>query len=212
MKVLGISCSPRKEGNTEILLSEALESARECGAETELLSVRGKNIQPCDACDACYTTNECHIQDDMPEFYAKILEAQGLIFGTPVYWYSVTAQAKLIIDRLYALYHNGQLANKVGGVVAVAMMAGQYQVWNLFTSFFSDNRIFIADIVEGFASGKGAIREHEHAIKAAQELGRLVTLMVKQRLTFPEEYNLPLYQIVKNKYSLDPCPIKRRDS
>ena len=72
--------------------------------------------------------------------------------------------------------------------------------------------MFIADIVQGFASGKGTIREHEHATKAALELGRLVALMVKQGLTFPKEYQLPIYHIVKNKYFLDPCPIKRRDS
>lgn len=208
MKVLAISCSPRKGGNTEVLLAEALEGARECGAETEFLSVRGKNIQPCDGCDTCSTSGECHIKDDMPEFYAKMRAAQGIIFGTPVYWYSVTAQAKLIIDRSYALYNGSQLANKVGGVVTVATNAGHYHVWNLFTSFFSDNRLFIADIVQGFASSKGAIREHEHAIKAARELGRLVSLMVKQGLTFPEDYHLPVYRLVKNKYSLDYCPIK----
>ena len=148
----------------------------------------------------------------MQEFYDKMLEAQGIIFGTPVYWYSVTAQAKLIIDRSYALYNSSQLVNKVGGVVTVATNAGQYRVWNQFTLFFSDNRMFIADIVEGFASGKGAIREHEHAIKAARELGRLVSLMVKQGLTFPKDYQIPIYRLVKRKYSLDYCPIKPRGS
>ena len=99
MKILGLLCSPRKEGNTEVLLTEALQGAQQEGAEIELYSVLGKNIQPCDGCRACNKTAECHIQDDMQELYKKLLEADGIIYAVPVYFYSLTAQAKAIIDR-----------------------------------------------------------------------------------------------------------------
>jgi multimeric flavodoxin WrbA len=85
MKILAVSSSPRKNGNTSLLLETALESAQQDGAETELFSVAGKTIQPCDGCWACFKTGTCHIQDDMTILYEKLVEADGIIFGTPVY-------------------------------------------------------------------------------------------------------------------------------
>ena len=125
MKILGLSCSPRKSGNTEILLSEALNGAQHEGAKAELFSVSGKEIKPCDGCYACSKTGECHIKDDMQTVYQKMIEADGIIFGTPIYVYSMTAQAKAIIDRTFALNRREKsLANKVGGVVVVAGSLG----------------------------------------------------------------------------------------
>jgi multimeric flavodoxin WrbA len=73
MKVLGICCSPRKGGNTETLVNEALKGAKQEGAETELYSVSGKHIEPCDGCRACARTGICHIEDDMQDVYKKML-------------------------------------------------------------------------------------------------------------------------------------------
>ena len=67
MKVLGIVCSPRRRGNTEILVDEALASAKDSGAEVELVTVSGKNIAPCDGCESCIITGKCRIEDDMQE-------------------------------------------------------------------------------------------------------------------------------------------------
>ena len=118
MKILGLSCSPRKNGNTEILLGEALLGASQKGAEVELYSLAGKNIGPCDGCRACGEKGICKIKDDMQEVYVKLLEADGIIFGTPVYFYNMTAQAKAVIDRTIALNNpKRSLANKIGGVV-----------------------------------------------------------------------------------------------
>ena len=103
MKILGLSCSPRKMGNTEILLGEALNGAKHEGVEVELFSVSGKEIKPCDGCGSCRKTGECHIKDDMQTVYPKLVEADGIIFGTPIYVYGMTTQAKAIIDRPCAL-------------------------------------------------------------------------------------------------------------
>ena len=145
MKVLGIVCSPRKGGNTEILMQEALTSSRDCGAETELLTIWDKNIKPCDGCYSCAKTGKCHIKDDMQEIYLKLLESDGIIWGTPVYFFDVTAQAKILIDRSFVLYRNSKLNSKVGGVISVADSLGHQNVWYLFNAFFSVNRMLSAD-------------------------------------------------------------------
>ena len=103
MKVLGIVCSPRKGGNTEILVKEALEAARQAGADTELVLVADRNISPCDGCGTCEENGVCKIKDDMQDIYKQLEIASGVILGTPVYFMNVSAQAKAIIDRTYGL-------------------------------------------------------------------------------------------------------------
>ena len=104
MKVLGIVCSPREGGNTEIMMEEALAGARSYGAETEIWTAAGKELKPCDGCRSCAKRDgKCHIEDDMQELYPKILAAEGIIFGSPSYFRSVTAPAKIIIDRFDGL-------------------------------------------------------------------------------------------------------------
>lgn len=117
MKILGVSCSPRKKGNTVILLEEIVRGAAEHGANIDLFSVSGKDIRGCDGCYSCITKGECHIQDDMQLLYEKLIVADDIVFGSPIYIYGMTAQAKAIMDRTFALNQpDKSLANKVGGV------------------------------------------------------------------------------------------------
>ena len=88
MKILGIVCSPRSGGNTEILVRKALESAEKEGAEVEAWSVAGKDLKPCDHCLSCIKTGQCHIKDDMQALYPKMIEADGIVLGSPVYFWS----------------------------------------------------------------------------------------------------------------------------
>ncbi len=208
MKVLGIVCSPRKGGNSEILVKEALAGAKDSGADAELLMIRDKDIKPCDGCGSCDKTGECHIKDDMQEAYQKLLEADGIIWGTPVYFFDVTAQAKIFIDRSYALYRKNRLANKVGGVIAVAGSMGHSSVLNLFNIFFSLNHMFAVDFVCGYGSGKGDIVKDKHAIKAAGELGRQIVLMVRRQFRYPEEYDVSLYRYVEREYGIANSPTR----
>ena len=168
MKVLGIVCSPRKGGNTEVLVQEALAGARDNGAEIELLTVWDKDIKPCDGCLSCEKTGKCHIKDDMQGIYPELVEADGIIWGTPVYFWSATAQAKMLIDRSYALYFNkNNLTNKVSGVISVGASLGNLGVWHLFSSFFSVHHMLSTDFVYGYARNKGDIRKDKHAMKAS---------------------------------------------
>ncbi|MBE0521882.1 MAG: flavodoxin family protein [Candidatus Methanoperedenaceae archaeon] len=138
MKIIGISGSPRARGNTEILVHEALKAASEMDAETEFISLVGKNIKPCNGCGTCYTEKSkgiCAIKDDdLPGIYEVMRQSDGIIIGSPVYFLSVTAQLKALFDRSVILrYAKGMpadrpgvsggpeflLKNKVGGAIAV---------------------------------------------------------------------------------------------
>ena len=206
MKVLGIVCSPRKGGNTEFLVQEALAGARDRGAETELVTVWDKDIRPCDGCLSCQQTGKCHLQDDIPEIYAKIEEADGIVWGTPVYFWSVTAQAKILIDRSYSIYTNSnRLTNKVSGVISVAASLGHLGVWQLFSSFFSVHHMLSTDFVYGYARNKGDVRKDKHAVQASREMGKQIVLIAERNFRYPAEYDIAIYRQVKRDYGIDNC-------
>lgn len=105
MKILGINTSPRPGSNVKIALETALEAAAAKGAETELINTNTMSIKACQGCNYCKANQgKCVNDDDMTQVYEKILEADAVIFGSPIYFIDVTAQAKLVIDRLYAFF------------------------------------------------------------------------------------------------------------
>ena len=104
VKVLGISASPRFKGNSDLLLRKALAGAESAGAQTEYIRLCDLNIAPCTECNACYKTGDCKIQDDYQQLMAKMLDADRLIFATPIFFMSVCAQAKILIDRCQCLW------------------------------------------------------------------------------------------------------------
>ncbi len=104
MRVLGISTSPRKNGNSDLLLRRALEGAASNGANVEYVHLADLTIGPCTECNACYTTGKCAVQDDYQKLMSEILEADRLIFATPIFFSGVCAQAKMLIDRAQCLW------------------------------------------------------------------------------------------------------------
>lgn len=119
MKVLGVAGSPRT-GNTSFCMQEALYVVEEMGLETEFISLHGKNIAPCRSCGRCREEDACSINDDMEDINAKIGAADGIIFGTPVFMGSMTAQMKILLDRTVRHRRQGlRLKGKVGGVICV---------------------------------------------------------------------------------------------
>lgn len=206
MKVLGIQCSARKRGNCEILLEEAFAGARERGAETETLAIADYNIRPCDGCYSCIKTGKCHIKDDMQAIYPKLEAADIIIFSTPVFFLSVPGSVKTLIDRSYVLYHQGKLANKVGGTIVVGSSMGHVNAWTLLELFFSLNHMRAADYVYGFARDKGDIRKDKHAMIAAKEQGKMVVALAAQGIKHPEEWDTTLYRYVRSRYGVDMCP------
>lgn len=206
MKVIGIVCSPRKGGNTEILVQEALTGARASGAETELLTTRDKEIKFCDGCLSCQRTGACHIKDDMQLIHEKMLDADGIILGTPVYFWSVSGQAKVLIDRTLPLrYPHLKLANKVAGAIAVASRRGGVSALNTLQRYFASNHMFSAELVDGLANEKGSVTKDREGIKSAYEMGRQIVSLIKQH-RFPEEFDVPLYKLVERKYKTPRYP------
>ncbi len=100
--VLGIVGSPRRHGNTEILVAEALRGAAEAGAATDQVSLAGLHIAPCLGCDKCAETHVCIQKDDMILMREKMARSDIWVLGTPVYWWGATAQFKAYLDRWYA--------------------------------------------------------------------------------------------------------------
>jgi multimeric flavodoxin WrbA len=189
MKILAVSCSPRKKGNTATLLAEVLKGVQQEGAGVELYSVSGKTIKPCDGCGTCNDTGKCHIQDDMQELYPKLLEADGIIFGTPVYFYNMASQAKTIIDRTMVTGHpDMSLANKVGGIVAVAGSFGLSSAVKDLYLYIINRRMLPASYVAAYA---GDVRTLEKGMKAAFDLGRQMVRLVDMNFKYPADIIVP---------------------
>jgi multimeric flavodoxin WrbA len=104
-KILGIVGSPRRNGNTEVLVDEVLKGAEEAGAQVEKVILNELDIKPCQACNSCYKTGKCIHDDDMTELFIKMEKADAWVLGTPVYWFGPTAQFKLFLDRWYNPIH-----------------------------------------------------------------------------------------------------------
>ena len=172
VRVLGIVCSPREKGNTEIMVREALSAASGLGAETELALVAGRTIAPCDACDGCRKTGDCRIEDDMQPIYEQMDRADAFIFGTPVYLLNVSAQAKIIMDRTYACLWTPKprLARKVAAPIVTARRLGAGQVLGLLNSFFSAHEMVTARFAVGYGLRKGEVTDGAGALPGRQAL------------------------------------------
>jgi multimeric flavodoxin WrbA len=104
MKVLGISTSPRRNGNSEKLLQRALAGAEAAGAEVDFIRLGDFKVGPCIECNSCYTTGVCAVKDDYGEVLRRMLDADRLIFAMPVFFMGACAQAKMLIDRGQCLW------------------------------------------------------------------------------------------------------------
>lgn len=110
MRILIISSSPRKAGNSEVLCEQFAKGASEAGHEAETLLLRKMRIAPCRACYTCMETHTCAIQDDMKEVFQKLQAADVIVLASPVYFYSISTQMKAVIDR--CLVNHKSLTNK----------------------------------------------------------------------------------------------------
>jgi len=176
LRIVGVVCSPRKEGNTEIMVCEALSAIKELGGETELITVADKTIKPCEGCYTCIEKDTCRINDDMQDIYPALLRSDGIILGTPVYFLNVTAQAKAVMDRTYALLTHRKLKGKVAGMIVVARRVGAGGVISLVNSYFLVHRMYVAGAGIGYGEEKGDIRQGvggAHGLSALEEARRL---------------------------------------
>jgi multimeric flavodoxin WrbA len=190
MKVLGLFGSPRRGGNTEILLEEALKGAEKEGAEIERLYLRDLDISPCTECHGCDETGSCVILDDMQKIYPKLLEADVIILASPIFFYGVTAWAKAVIDRSQALWAKKYIVNdpsmgkrgkrRRGFFISVGATKGQkvFEGAILTVKYFFDalNTEYVGELLYRGVDGKGEILKHPKALEQAREAGRKLVL------------------------------------
>ena len=190
MKIIGIVGSPRAKGNTETLTRIALEAAAEEGAETELITLIGKDIQPCDGCRVCKQSGRCHINDDLPPILAKMLSADGIILATPVYYGSATPQIKALIDRsgYSARRSDGRrpFENKVGGPIVVARRAGQNFTYAQLMFFFMITGMIIPGSTYwniAFGRQKDEVVQDDEGVKTVKNFGKKLVWLAKKIAT-----------------------------
>ena len=104
LSVLGIACSPRRQGNTTRLLLEAMKTAQSEGHTTELVYLSDLNINPCQGCNACSAKGICVVKDDIPELQQRLIQADRFILAAPIFMMGVNSQTKIMIDRMQTFW------------------------------------------------------------------------------------------------------------
>lgn len=180
MKVVGFGCSPRKGGNTDILVEQVLATASKAGAEIEFLRIADMKISPCDGCWTCKETGQCHIKDDMQDLYSKLLNADGIVIGSPTHMaYNVSGQAQVFFDRTLSLWAQKKLSNKVGGSAVVSEHRGGICCIQVINSLYHTHRIINAGYTTGYGFAPGEIRKDERAFRDAIALGERLCHLIK---------------------------------
>ncbi len=183
MKILGIWGSPRKGGNSEALLGAFLDGAARAGAEVERIALRELKITPCLEIYHCFKDGTCPIKDDMLPLYDKLLAADVVALASPIFFYSVTAQAKAMIDRTQALWSRRyQLKQdfpgpeRQGVLLCIGATHGKllFVSARLVAKYFFDaiNVTYAAEILVRGVDGKNEIQKKPEVLDAARDLGR----------------------------------------
>ncbi len=186
MNVLMLNGSPRKGGNTEILLNSVAAGMSPDGVQVETIRLAGLEIKPCMGCGGCEKTGVCVQKDDMVPLYEKISRAGRIVIGSPIYFYGVTAQTKIFIDRTQALWCRKYLLTprelrkddpaRRGFLVSVAATRGK----NLFTGaqlcakycFDAIGVNYGGELLVKGIDRRGAVAEATAEIERAEEFGR----------------------------------------
>jgi len=182
LKVLGIMGSPRKKGNTDLLLDEALRGVRSQQVEVEKIVVGELKIAPCREYYGCLRDGNCVIRDDMDDIYPRLTDADGIIVGSPIFFYSVSAQLKLLIDRCQALWAKKYILKQSSrpGRKGVFIAVGATRGERLFEGprltmkyFFQAVDVEYADelLIRGIDQ-RGEVKEHPTALADAFALGK----------------------------------------
>jgi multimeric flavodoxin WrbA len=179
-KVLVLLGSPRKKGNSTALAEQIVKGAESAGATVEKIFLHDKQISPCQACYACRKPDSkgCAIDDDMQPIYRKLIEAGAWVIASPVYWFTMSAQTKLLLDRCFALFSDKKNYFK-GKRIAIAMSYGDTDPFNSgcvnalrsFQDAFKYVDAEIVGIVYGSAEDPGDIKSNKALMQEAKVNG-----------------------------------------
>jgi NAD(P)H-dependent FMN reductase len=175
-RVLGIVGSPRRDGNTGILVDEVLAGAAEAGALTEKVVLSKLDIGPCRACDTCGKTGKCVQQDDMHALLEQMEQSDVWVLGTPVYYWGPTAQFKAFVDRWYG---TGKVVTFAGKRVILTIPLGssdpydaRHTVGMLEDALVWQKSELLATILAPGAFERGTVRDYPDVLAAARQAGR----------------------------------------
>ena len=179
MKVIAFNGSARKEGNTSILINYVLDELQKRGIETETFNLRGKKIHGCIACYKCFENKDqrCSVTNDvLNECIEKMLEADGIILGSPTYFTDVSTEMKALIDRAgFVAKANGDMfRRKVGAAVVAVRRAGSIHVFSTINNFFLISQMIIPGSNYwnmGIGRDKGEVEKDEEGIGTMKLLG-----------------------------------------
>lgn len=189
MKVIAINGSPRKNGNTSILLKYVLDELKKEGIEIELLNLSGTNIRGCTACNFCVnnpTSKKCVIDTDIfNEYFTKIIHADGVILGSPTYVTDITSEMKAFIDRLsYVAIANGHLLKrKLGAAVIAVRRAGAIHAFDTINhAFLITQMIVVGSSYWNLGIGKaiGDVEQDHEGIQTMKNLGQNMAWVLKK--------------------------------
>jgi len=181
IKVVAINGSPRKKGNTQLMLDAAADVLESKGIEVEHFSLAEQDIKPCNGCEKCNKDPwACPIKDDAVRVLKKMVSADGILMGSPVYFGGVTAQMKALFDRSAMAYNRMELKDKVGA--ALSCGAGYHggqelTIWQ-FITFFTTHDMIVANCPGGLGgamavgSGRGDVKNDVEGLKSAAQLGK----------------------------------------
>jgi multimeric flavodoxin WrbA len=188
MKVVAFNGSARKDGNTAILLKRVLKALEAEGIETELIQLAGEQIRGCTACRACFETKNqrCVIADDNVNAYIqKMVEADGIILGSPTYFGMMSPEMKALIDRagFVARANPDMLKYKAGAAVVAVRRAGGMTTFDAINHFFLINQMIISGSSYwniGIGNNKGEVEKDEEGMKTMDDLGRNMAWLIKK--------------------------------
>lgn len=197
-KVLAINGSPRKDGNTAILIRHIFRELEQEGIETETIQVGGKKIHGCTACMKCFGNRDgkCAIENDMVNsIIEKMREADGIILGSPVYFLDVTPEMKALIDRAgFVSYANDfPLKNKIGNATVAVRRAGASRTADTMLHFLLVNDMIVPGLpVIGMGREIGDVERDEEGLDRAKHLGQNMARLLKHLESHPVPQQNPV--------------------
>ena len=188
MKIVAFNGSARKDGNTASLLRRTLEVLEKEGFETELVQLAGEQIRGCTACRICFETKNqrCSVESDKINLYIqKMVDANGILLGSPTYFAMMSPEMKALIDRVgfVARANADMLKHKVGAAVVAVRRAGGIPTFDAINNFFLINQMIIPGSSYwniGIGNKKGEVEKDEEGMKTMDDLGKNMAWLLKK--------------------------------
>ncbi|NBJ93564.1 flavodoxin family protein [Parablautia muri] len=187
MKVLAINSSARKDGNTALLIGTVFEELNKEGIETEMVQLAGKVIEPCKACWACGGKKNCvHKKDLFQEIYEKMIQADGILLGSPVYTANISANMQAFLERASVVAdmnrHENMLQHKVGAAVTAARRGGALHTLDAMNHFFMLQDMFIVGASYwpmAYGRMPGKVLGDQEGLETMRSLGQNMAYLLK---------------------------------